>query len=254
MFYFCIELFIINNYGDLSFCISLIIPSTFEDINRCYNTLIKSVCKSLTYPNEIVIVISGIMSNNITKIKTIEKELRKCTNVLNIIYRRMKHNAASNRNIGYSYSHCPIISYFDVDDIMSVYRISVIYKLYKENSKIDVVFHSSTKQYYLMNSKNISNIYYKYAVTNQYNIITERCRKTYHFDNRIYQCDVSNGFYITNGWPTLKRYIMKFIKFNESLTSTEDLDFISRVVVKGYRVALFKMPLGFYIKDSNCKI
>lgn len=244
---------IIANKHNL-FCISLIIPSTYEDINRCYKTLIKSICGSLIYPNEIVIVVSGIMTYNISVISIMKRELDKCTNNLIIIKRHMKYNAASNRNVGYYYSHCPIISYFDVDDVMSIYRVYIINKIFNENKKVEVLFHPSTNKYNKLDKINMSKIYYKYAVTNQLNIITERCKKTFQFDSRIYKCDVSNGFFITNGWPTFKRYIMINIKFNESLTSTEDLDFISRVVVKGYKVALFKNPLGYYVKDNDCKI
>lgn len=43
-----------------NFCVSLIIPSTIQDFNRCYITLKQSVCNSIKYPDEIVIVISGI--------------------------------------------------------------------------------------------------------------------------------------------------------------------------------------------------
>lgn len=164
------------------------------------------------------------------------------------------HNAASNRNIGFLNSHCSIISFFDVDDTMSIYRIYILHKIFNENKNIDVVFHPSTRNYSLLDSANISKLYSKYTITNEYDTITRRCRNTFSFDNRIYKCDVSNGFYITNGWPSLKRDIMKFIQFNKSLSSTEDLDFISRVVNRGYKVALFKKALGYYIKDNECKI
>lgn len=237
-----------------TFCLSLIIPSTLEDLIRCYNILIRSVCKSITYPDEIILVISGIYSQNVSKVVSFLKILNNCTNNLIIIYRKNKHNAASNRNLGYFKSHCSIISYFDIDDIMSIYRINIIRRIFNQNRNIDVVFHPSTRNYSMLDIKNISQLYSKYIKINQYNVITKRCRDTFFFDNRIYKCDVSNGFYITNGWPSLKRNIMKFILFNESLTSTEDLDFISRVVAKGYKVALFTKALGFYIKDNICNI
>lgn len=239
-------------YRNKSFCISLIVPSTYEDINRCYKTFIQSVYRSIKYPEEIVIVVSGISSINKYNMTKVIKRIEKCTDNLIIIYRRRNHNAASNRNVGYLSSHCAIISYFDVDDIMSIYRIYIIHKIFAENEKVDIMFHPSTNKFNKLDKTNISNAYYKYTFTNQFIKITEKCKKTFKFDNRIYKCDVSNGFFITNGWPTLKRYIMKNIRFNESLTSTEDLDFISKVVVKGYRVALFKKPLGYYIKDNEC--
>lgn len=124
----------------------------------------------------------------------------------------------------------------------------------KINLFVDVLFHPSIRNYSQLNKVNISLVYPKYLVTNQYKQIFNKCKKSFHFDNRIYKCDVSNGFYITNGWPSIKRSIMNHIKFNESLYSTEDLDFISRIVKYGYKVSLFKSPLGFYVKDFNCKV
>lgn len=241
---------IVNNY----ICISLIIPSTLNDLIRCFKVLIKSVCSSIVYPYEIVLVVSGIGFNKNRNILSLANHLRNCTNRLIIVLRKHNNNAATNRNIGYKYSHCPIISFFDVDDVMSIYRIFIIYKIFNENNYIDVFFHPSTHNYSLLDFYNMSQIYNKYKVTNQFKEITKKCRETFTFDDRIYKCDVSNGFYITNGWPTIKRNIMDKIKFNESLSSTEDLDFISRIVDKGYKVALFKMPLGYYVKDNFCKM
>lgn len=181
------------------------------------------------------------------------KILINCTNRLIIKYRENAFNAASNRNYGYLYAHCSILSFFDIDDIMSIYRIAVVNKIFKENKIIDILFHPFTKNYKILDKENTTYIYSKNLVVNQFNIIKEKCRKTFVFDGRIYKCEVSNGFYITNGWPSLKRIIMKRIKYNESLYSTEDLDFISRVVRNGYNVGIFRKPLGYYIKDSKCE-
>lgn len=236
------------------FCISLIIPSTLDDFNRCCITLKNSVCRSVKYPEEIVIIISGIGNNNLSKYSIVVNEIRKCTNNLILFYRKMKYSASSNRNMGYSLSNCPIISFFDVDDIMSIYRIYVISKVFKENNHIDVLFHPSTRNYSELFTKNSLQYYHKYVVVNKYKQIYNRCKYTFHFDNRIYKCDVSNGFFITNGWPSIKRSIMHKIKFNVSLQSTEDLDFISRIVRNGYKVSLYRKPLGYYIKDNQCTI
>lgn len=237
-----------------NFCVSLIIPSTIQDFNRCYITLKQSVCNSIKYPDEIVIVISGIGKKNISIYSKIISEIKKCTNHLIISYRNSRHTASSNRNMGYLLSNCPIISFFDVDDIMSIYRIYVISKVFKENKEIDVLFHPSTTNYSELLKINYTQYYHKYVVVNQYRQIYNRCKKTFCFDNRIYKCDVSNGFFITNGWPSIKRNIMYKIKFNVSLKSTEDLDFISRIVRYGYKVSLYRKPLGFYIKDNRCEI
>lgn len=236
-------------------CISLIIPATIEDYLRCKNTLINSVCSSLKYPQEIVLIISGIYNNSIINYVNINmSNLKKCTNQLIVSYRKRKYNAASNRNMGYRLSHCSIISFFDIDDIMSSNRIYVLHKIFEENKKIDIVFHSSTNHIHNLDNQNISKYYKMNVVLNQHNIITNHCKKTFTFDNKIHKCDVSNGYYITNGWPTLKRNIMNSIRFNESLYSTEDLDFISKIVRCGYKVALYKRPLGYYVKDSKCDI
>lgn len=236
------------------FCISLVIPSTLQDFNRCFDTLKKSVCSSIKYPHEVVLVLSGISNKNMYNISLQANQLKNCTNKLIIVYRRKNYNAASNRNKGYYNSKCSIISFFDVDDVMSIYRIYIVNKMFKENKNIDVVFHPSTRNFTQLDSHNLSQVYTQYSVTNQFKRIRERCRKTFTFDNRIYKCDVSNRFFITNGWPSIKRKIMDYIKFNETLHATEDLDFISRIVRKGYNVALFKKPLGFYIKDFSCII
>lgn len=234
-------------------CVSLIIPSTIEDFLRCSESFKKSVCNSIKYSYEIVLVISGIRNRNLNNYSNTLRIIKKCTKQLIIIYRKKKYNAASNRNMGYYKSHCNIITFFDIDDIMSIYRIDIIYKVFDKNKNIDVLFHPSTRYYKEMDKINLSNLYSRYLIANKYNEIKQKCIKTFNFDNRIYRCDVSNGFFITNGWPTIKRKIMDKIKFNDTLTATEDLDFISRVVRCGYKVSIFKMPLGYYIKDNKCE-
>lgn len=260
LFYFSILLVFYYNYIIIihhiinNSCISLIIPSTYKDINRCNKTLIRSICNLKEYPTEIVIVISGVVDRFYFDLSILRSELIKCTKILRILTRKKDYNAASNRNYGYSHSSCSIISFFDVDDVMSIYRINIINRIFMENKNIDIVFHPSTRNFSILNSYNMSEIYSQNVVVKKYKEITKKCRDTFSYKNMIHKCDVSNGFYITNGWPSIKRYIMNYIKFNESLYGTEDLDFISRVVVKGFKVALFKMPLGFYIKDFNCII
>lgn len=210
------------------------------------------MCNSIRYTYEIILVISGVKYINITNFSKKFNNINNCTKKLIIIYRKKNYNAASNRNIGYYKSHCNIITFFDIDDIMSIYRIDIIQKVFYENKYIDILFHPSTRKYKEMDKHNITQLYNRFIVTNQINEITKKCRNTFHLQNGIYKCDVSNGFFITNGWPTLKRKIMDKIKFNETLNSTEDLDFISRVVRSGYKVSIFKKPLGYYIKDNQC--
>lgn len=236
------------------YCISLIVPSTIEDFSRCFNILYFNICNSTYSPHEVIIIISGTKNFGYINYSKIYSEFKKCNTKIVFKLRKKRHNAASNRNMGYSLSKCSILSFFDVDDIMSIHRLYVINKIFHENKNIDVVFHPSTKIINKLDKQNISHLYYKYAVVNQYKQITYKCRKTFTFDNRIYKCDVSNGYYITNGWPSIKKKIMHQIKFNDSLYATEDLDFISRVVKFGYNVAIFKKPLGFYIKDFTCNV
>lgn len=235
-------------------CLSLVIPATIQDLNRCSNVLVRSICNSVKFPDEVVLVVSGVSEEYMLELGLLVEDLEQCTNSLVVKYRKNKHNAASNRNYGYLHSHCPILSYFDVDDIMSKYRISTIYRIFNENKNIDVVFHPSMNNYKRLDKANLTRRYRRYAVVNEYKIIRKRCLDTYKYNGRVYECDVSNGFYITNGWPSIKRDIMNKFQFNETLRATEDLDFISRVVAHGYKVALFKRPLGFYIKDFSCNI
>lgn len=254
MLVICLLLLKIEIFYKYSNCISLIIPSTYKDYLRCRNTLISSICNSIFYPDEIVIVISNIENRSIDFLFNITASLKKCAKRIILKYRRKQFNAASNRNYGFKFSTCPIISFFDVDDIMSIYRMYVINKMFNDNKHIDVVLHPSTRNYRKLDVENKTHIYYKNIIVDQYNQIKEKCIKTYEFDGRIFKCDVSNGFFITNGWPSLKKKIMKLIKFNETLQSTEDLDFLSKVVRNGYNVGIFKKPLGYYIKDNQCKI
>lgn len=234
-------------------CVSLIIPSTSTDFNRCLNILLNSVCKSIRYPEEVILIISGVKKELENKFKSRISPLNKCTKQLIVLLRTGNYNAASNRNYGYLHSHCSILSFFDIDDLMSKYRILFIHKMFSENKNIDVVFHPYTRNYSSMDKFDIK-LYEKNIITNQYKRITKKCRKTFQYNGRIFMCDVSNGFFITNGWPSIKRIIMRNIQYNETLYSTEDLDFISRIVVKGYKVSVFKKPLGFYIKDFNCNM
>lgn len=253
-FFIFYKLYVKIKLGNYSFCVSLIIPSTIKDFSRCNKILKRNLCKSIVHPYEVALIVSGVGYNNHFKIYNATHELEKCTNNLIILSRKLNYNAAENRNYGYFHSHCQIISFFDIDDVMSIYRIFIINKIFKSNKNIDILFHPFSRNLNYFDKQNLSQIYDKYVVTNQYNEITKKCIETYTYDNRIHKCDVSNGFYITNGWPSIRRSIMKYILYNESLYATEDLDFISRIVKSGYRVGIFKKSLGFYIKDFNCSV
>lgn len=74
------------------FCVSLIIPSTYQDLVRCSTTLKNSICNSMKYPDEIVLVVSGIGDSNLYNFSKIIEDIRKCTKKLIIYSRKGKKN------------------------------------------------------------------------------------------------------------------------------------------------------------------
>lgn len=211
---------------------------------------------SFKYANEIVLVISSV--SNIKVIKEIISNLAvKHKIILGI--RKAVHYASSNRNYGFLLSKCNIVSFFDMDDLMSVNRLPVLYNLFKHDKTIEFILHKYVANCSLLKSskysyKNIDT--YKFNLS--YNYIYNSYVKSYKKDkpNKRWCCkyiEIIKHEKIHNGWPTMRRYILERIKYNNSYEIGEDVDFNTNIILNKYNVTILNYSLGYYIRDNKCK-
>lgn len=234
-------------------CISLIIPSTQSDFLRCYKQFFY-LSNSFLEAKEVIIVISSVTN------KTMLKDILYSTKIRNRIVlglRESHHNAASNRNYGYELSTCEIISFFDVDDVMSENRLSIVYNILKMDKTVEFILHkySSNCKEIQKRSNNIDVMKYKYNFTYDY---IYRIYKKYYFSEDSHErwcckyIDEIKKEPIHNGWPTMRSYIFDRMKYNISYSFGQDSDFNSNVILMGFNVVILNVSLGYYKKDNLC--
>lgn len=57
---------------------------------------------------------------------------------------------------------------------------------------------------------------------------------------------------IHNGWPSMRRYVMKSILYNEKYNIGQDSDFNAQVALNGFNISILNLYLGYYKKDNLC--
>lgn len=256
-FIMIISLLLIINYNSFlkyDTCISLIIPSTENDFLRCYRNTFSNF-RNFIFTKEIIIVVSSV--SNITRVRDIANKLN-FGNKLRLGIRKNKYNAASNRNYGYKLSNCDIISFFDIDDLMSENRLAIIYHIFKNDISAEIILHKYTQSCEDFKINTIANRYN----TNNYNISYDLIRNSYYKisktqpHNSIYCCkyikEIKNEK-ISNGWSSMRRYLFNKLQFNSTYNCGEDSDFNTKAILSGYNLMILNMTLGYYIKDNTCK-
>lgn len=233
-------------------CISLIVPSTEKDFFKCYKQFFYSI-NSYKQAKEIVIAISSV--TNISKIKQIINSLVISRKII-LGLRNSKENTASNRNYGFELSSCSIISYIDMDDIMSGNRLSILYNYFKKDKYTEFLIHKFTTNCNRINNKNPMNpLEYKYNLSFSYIYLSYKLNSVLDKPNLRFCCKYISPIkneYIHNGWPTMRRYIMKKIKYNESYAHGQDSDFNANVILSGFNTSILNIALGYYVKDNIC--
>lgn len=56
---------------------------------------------------------------------------------------------------------------------------------------------------------------------------------------------------VHNGWTTVKRKVMNYIKYDKQYDRGQDSDFNSRVILGGYDIKLISLKLGLYKKSRK---
>lgn len=237
----------------VDYCISLIIPSTEDDFLRCYKQFFY-LSKSFILAKEIVLVISSV--TNSTKLQYIIQKLSIRKKII-LSTRMSKQNAASNRNYGFKLSTCSIVSFFDIDDLMSVNRLAILFNVLKYDKTTEFILHKYTSNCRKMKEiVNINNsVKYKYNLTYQYIYKLYRKKSNKEHSHQRWCCkyidDIKHES-IHNGWPTMRRYIFNKIKYNSSYNIGQDSDFNSNVILNGFNTTILNISLGFYKKDNLC--
>lgn len=245
--------FFIYNNANKKF-LSLIIPAEYEDFISCFDINIHNIYVSCDYVDEIIIVLSNIKNRtNIVNKKYII--LRNLCNKIKIHIFLNKKSTAENRNYGYSKSKSRYISFFDSDDVMSKYRMKFIRLFLLNNLRTDLLLHlyNTNIKDKDIKSPNMNKIN-SYVV----NVTSYELRLSYQ---KIYYNTEHNNSWccrykkkiigVHNGWPTVKRKVMNYIKYDKQYDRGQDSDFNSRVILGGYDIKLISLKLGLYKKSRK---
>lgn len=232
-----------NFFIKYDICISLIIPSNEVDFLRCHRNAFRYY-RNFDVAKEIIIVISSV--TNTTRLLYIIEHF-KYRNKLVIGFRYSKQNSASNKNYGLKLSKCEIVSFFDIDDIMSIHRLPTLINIFKNDISTELILHKYTKSCKEFKSKS-----YMIEGVMKYNLSYSYIRSSYlKISNKvpykyIYCCkyipEIKNEK-ISNGWSSMRRYIFKKLQFNISLNTGEDSEFNTKAIFSGYNLNVLNMTL-----------
>ena len=224
------------NTCDITVCIPCIPIHTY----KLYNCLL-SIEKQTLLPFEVIIGHSQI--SQITEQKILNK-IKKLNFKFNVIIDSVEKKcfASANRNRASKLAKGSYISYFDADDIMSIYRIEILWKIIKK--------------------------YNPYAITHNRNKIVDKIPIIYNdipiiFGKKLFDIakkrnkKKSIDTRITHGNVTIKKEILKHIQQDESRRVGEDCIFCREILSfygrNNNTMILLDIPLTKYIPNKQQK-
>jgi glycosyltransferase involved in cell wall biosynthesis len=213
---------------------------------------LRSLADCTVFPDESILVISGIGSNekfwnNFIASYDIPN--------LRLITREQNFTQDSNRNVGASASNYAHISFFDCDDYLHPQRFEILKAVFKEQVQVDHVLHtfsdgppSSEK----LGTIITYSILYSPADLRQNFFLHARNDSSYWSWCCAFMPKDEYTTRVHNGWGTMKRDVFKKIpQVRGPLPAVEDSIHNSKIIREGYNVMVLKDSLGLYLQGRR---
>jgi hypothetical protein len=233
--------------------VAVVLPSTAElmllDFPR---HVLAAFVKGALPPWEMTMVISGYNATNASHLeaqdtlctwvqnrykgvcRAIDRPWKKLesTPLILIIFTLQRHNAATSRNLGASFTSAPLISFFDSDDIPHPQRLQVLQRIFNVHPDLSLLLHSfstfrnQSEETSLWENYNVTEITkdapifdYPWSVyQSTYGTYFKEnfVQKEWDFSAMIPFCAwlLNPSLMLHNGWPTVRREVFSKVKFN----------------------------------------
>lgn len=267
------SIFRINTYIDWKWSIyslksiklSVITISTMNDVhNSCLDTMYYYLHKNTVMAEEVIVVISNVSTvENIEQINSITKNWNRKIPNLRVFIRKILYSPSDNRNFGASRAKYEYLSFIDIDDLISKYKIEFTKKAFRDDKSMDMMIHSMTYynndildlKIYALNDVRRYRIPYDYgAMKNNYT--TKILEKKISLI-QTYCCallDIRDVLF-HNALVSMKRFVWRELKYIQ-IGRHEDSYFNTRAIIAGYKVGLYNAKLvyytGFINRTSRC--
>eukprot|EP00890_Picochlorum_soloecismus_P003928 jgi/Picsp_1/4536/NSC_06757-R1_hypothetical protein [Cryptosporidium muris RN66] len=202
-------------------------------------------------PDEVIFVVSGSPYEKIVGGR------------FKIVYRMGEGNPARNRNTGGKLAKCPILSFFDIDDIPHPDRFGIVMHIFREYPTIDaLLFPFDTGEFqsseffdrfiksrvivepeklrcFVMKSCNSSGV----GTT-----LYQSCYREHIRGGPNYElcCRQDYSIIAANGWLSVKTKLFLRFLYNETLDIAEDGELNSRMINAGHNLTIWDLKLGIY--------
>lgn len=233
-------------------CVSVIIPARY-DVMRSYIRRMLVFLKTVSRytPDEVIFVVSGSPHEKIVGGR------------FKFVYHMGKGNPARNRNMGGKLAKCPILSFFDIDDIPHPDRFGIVMRIFREYPSIDaLLFPFDTGEFqsseffdrfiksreiidpekmrcFVMKSCNSSGV----GTT-----LYQSCYREHIRGDPNYElcCRQDYSRIAANGWLSVKTKLFLRFFYNEMLDIAEDGELNARMINAGHNLTIWDLKLGIY--------
>ena len=241
--------------------ISLVIPCIPEHL-KSLELILNDYVVNTVKPSQTIISLSNTQNIDNTHINYIVNKFSKLLPDFNIITTPKLLNRADNRNKGIESVKYDLVTFSDADDRVHPQRIETILYFFKNNN-IDCLIHSYTLKN-CFNNNNLEhcvfcknkNRYYndKYDIEN-IDYCKPKMIKEINFPNENILPNVKNiigwnkdflQIHPHHGFPTVKKYVLEKVKFNNNYPRGQDSLFCQEVVYNNFNTILVDAELMIY--------
>jgi len=258
----------------ISRSLTLAIPATFEDYMCFAEQMYVNIAACTTRPDEVVIIISGFPRRH--PALKVPRALSNVSIVLHTI--EEPKNQAYNKNLAIRLATSELIQFFDIDDVLFPWSISVAKTAYGINKAAIIFTHTSLESSAITGLKNSNYIPYctlpvgcgNMYVTPFTPFCTRVCGDGMYNNVRLYidcfwehvetinrsahadWCCLSSARpNFAAGWLLVPRQIATKISFSTDLDVAEDGHFIGTILAIGEDVSLIDIPIGYYNREHD---
>lgn len=258
---------------DVSF--SLVIPTIYDEV-KCLRPLLVSLTKCTVFPNETIIVVSGLLSNESDwrrhGLLHMVKEANTIVKTIKLVEWPGIHFQRDSRNYGANMTQYSHISFIDGDDVLHPQRFEMLGQAFRQNPHTHVFLHTSVHTPFtsiidqrrypvLPHYSNFSILYtvdeikrgFDQAAGGNRNYWTWCCDYVLISGSKAQKkYKTQRKKFVHNSGATMARIVWETLP-QAGGYRTEDAEHISRIVSFGFNVAVLNEDLALYIVHERTK-
>lgn len=239
--------------------ISAIIVSTADKGDfLCLGTSLYYLSRNTVLPDEVIIVMSNLTNGeSLKRLHDLIDQWKEKLPNLRFFPRKEAYSSSENKNYAAMQSRYQYMSFLNVEDEISKFKIEFSKKAFKEDRTMDMMIHEMEYERRNLLESKIKELFRvsNYRIPIDYNDMrNEYTRKV--LENKIeikntHCCDLLDidEAKFHNSLITMKKKVWEELKYID-MNNYEDAYFNTRSIIGGYNVGIFKAKLVFYNEDA----